>query len=299
MNDKKKLDVYEIITLKFIEALEEGRIPWEKPWRGGYANMPKSYISKKEYRGSNVWLLALQGYDSPYWITYKQATNKGGQVKKGEHGTIISFWSPIVKRDKDTGEEIGKGFMLRYYRVFNFEQCEGLKNPDENKAEEEDVLDFDPIHNCESILEAYKDKPEISEGGGQASYSSSIDKVCVPKKEKFKSVPAWYSTLFHELVHSTGHSNRCDRDMGNWFGTDPYAKEELVAEMGATFLCGIAGIEKDTIDNSKAYIQGWIAKLKNDKRLIINASSLAQKACDYMLGKQWGEANDQAQATKD
>lgn len=296
--DGKKLDVYEIITEKFIQALEEGVVPWQKPWNGGACNAPKSYISKKDYRGSNIWLLALQGYKSPYWITFKQCKAKKASVMKGEKGTIISFWSPIIKKDKDTGEETGRGFMLRYYRVFNYEQTEGLKDPDEHKAEDENVLDFDPIEQCENILTAYSDKPEIKHRGGRACYCSSSDTVEIPEKKDFKSVAGYYSTLFHELVHSTGHDNRCDRDLANWFGSDPYAKEELVAEMGATFLNAMSGVEQETIENSKAYIQNWIAKLKNDKRFIINASSQAQKACDYILGKKWGEKNDKTQATK-
>ena len=299
MTTKEKLDVYEIITKTFIDALEEGVVPWQKPWVGGAAGAPKSYISKKDYRGCNVWILAataaVKAYKSMYWLTYKQCSDKKGQVRKGENGTIISFWSPTYKKD-ESGEKVKSGFMLRYYRVFNTDQCDGLKSIEDTKAEDENILDFNPIEQCELILEKYTDKPSIRHSGGRACYWPGDDNINLPEKENFKSVEEYYSTLFHELVHSTGHEKRLDRDLKNWFGSDPYAQEELVAEMGATYLNAMAGVVTSTIDNSKAYIQSWIAKLKNDKRFIITAASRAQKACDYMLGKKWGDANDQTQS---
>jgi antirestriction protein ArdC len=269
MTEKKK-DVYEIITDIFIAALEEGKIPWQKPWKGGAANAPKNYVSNKEYRGMNIWLLALQNYTSPYWLSFKQCKDKGGRIKKGEKGTIITFWSPLFKKDEETGEkyksgfmdeETGEkyksGFMLRYYRVWNIEQIEGLTKirKREEEPKEDEGLQFDPIHECEVVLKGYKDCPEIKHGGGRACYTPEQDLVQVPEKKSFKSVAGYYATLFHELVHSTGHDNRLDRDLKNWFGSDPYAKEELVAEMGATFLNAHCGVEQETIDNSKAYIQ--------------------------------------------
>lgn len=294
---KEKKSVRDIVTERIINALKGGVVPWHKPWKGGISGMPKSYVSKKEYRGMNIWLLMCSGFTCPYWVTYKQCTDRGGNVKKGEHGTLITFWSRITRKDKETGEE-SQSFILRYYLVFNYEQTEGLKEPKDSKAEDEKELDFVPIDECEKVVAGYSTCPEIKHGGGRAYYSPDQDYVQVPEKKNFKGVEEYYSTLFHELVHSTGHEKRNNRDLKNWFGSDPYAKEELVAEMGACFLNAICGVDGVTFDNSTAYIQSWIKRFEDDSNLIISASSQAQKACDCILGKKWEDNSEDNTATQ-
>ena len=272
-----KKTVYEIITDKFIESLEKGRIPWEKPWVG---QKPMNYKSKTEYHGINVMILSMQGYSSRYWMTFKQVTSLGGKVKKGSKGTPVCYWNFFKKEDQDGNEKTIP--FLKYFTVFNKDQIEGI----EFIEEEEGTLDFSPIETCESIVNHYQDKPEIKHGNVDiACYSSSSDTITLTNKENFKSEEEYYSTLFHEMVHSTGHKSRLNRNLVNGFGSDLYSKEELIAEIGNAFLCSEAGILKNTIDNSTAYIQSWISKLKNDPKLIVSASGKATKAVDYILGK--------------
>jgi antirestriction protein ArdC len=191
-----------------------------------------------------------------------------------------------TRSPKGHGEtENRKSILLRYYTVFNLEQCEGIESP-------EPVAAVNPIEQCESILERMPNPPRI-EQDAQACYRPSIDTVGMPARAAFHSAEEYYSTLFHELTHSTGHPSRVGREgimTHNPFGSDPYSKEELVAEMGAAMLCGVAGIESRTLGNSAAYLQAWINKLKSDSRLIVSAASQAQKAADYILGRTAAEA---------
>ena len=292
----KRPDVYQIITDKVVTLLEQGTVPWQKPWKGGAAGAPKNAVSKKPYRGVNVFMLAVTaefaGYDSPYWITYKQAQELGGNVRKGEKATLVVFWKFI---DKETTDETGKKHVeqipfLRYYNVFNACQCENITIPDAPIDETPD-LDFSPIEVCENVIGNFAKSPPIyHEGSGnRAYYKPTADEVYMPKRENFHSVAEYYSVLFHEVTHSTGHKSRLDRhkDDQAWapFGSCDYSKEELVAEMGAAFLCGMCDIENETIDSSAAYIEGWLRKLKNDKKLVVHAAAQAQKATDYILGK--------------
>lgn len=277
--------VYSIITEKIIKLLEGGSIPWNKPWLGGANGMPKNYVSKKPYRGVNTWLLAFEDFTSPYWLTFKQANELGAKVKKGSKGTMIVFYKMLeskTKTDKTGNPE--KFPMLRYYVVFNADQVEGL--PSDAYGDIKGNLDFKPIEACEKIIEGYRTKPEIKHEKNQAYYVPSLDYVNMPKKENFKSIAEYYSTLFHELTHSTGHKSRLDRNLDDIgaFGDEVYSKEELIAEFGASFLCGIAGIENNTIRNSAGYLQGWLNKLRTDDKLLIASANKAQKAVDYILG---------------
>ncbi len=287
--------VCEIVTNQIIAMLEKGVVPWKKTWKG-VANLPKNLKSKKEYRGINPFMLAVHGYASPWWVSFNQCKALGGTVKKGEKGTIVIFWKPNEKKvkDEDGNECIKKTFVRMYYRVFNTEQCEGLKVPEEKV---EDKKQFVPIEEAERIIAEYREMVEVAHGGGRACYSPARDKIGMPEKDSFDSPEAYYCTLFHETVHSTGHKSRLDRLEDGWFGSEPYSKEELVAELGAAFLCGMTGLEKVTIDNSASYINAWLEKLRNDKRFILNASAQAQKACDYILNKK-ETVNEQAQATE-
>jgi len=250
-------------------------------------------VSKKEYRGINVFLLACMPYGSPYWMTYKQVTDKGGHVRKGEKSTPVVFWKWI-----DSKEEVGiadtlsngKIPMLRYYSVFNLEQVEGIEAP---PATEVIINTFTPIERAEQIIAGMPLKPDMRHGGNDACYSPMLDYVKLPEPSAFQSPEEYYSTAFHELTHSTGHAIRVGRKgilEPSYFGSHSYSKEELVAEMGAAFLCGHAGIES-TIENSAAYIQGWLKALKNDKTLLIHAAAQAQKAADYIMDRAGGEGD--------
>jgi len=240
-------------------------------------------VSKKEYRGINIFLLAFQGYGSRYWLTYRQAQALGGNVKKGERGSKVVFWKigEYEKENAETAEiETHKSILLRYYTVFNLDQCDGIKSPEADP-------NIHPIEQCESIVRSMPNPPAF-EQDAQACYRPSIDTIGMPARSAFHSAEEYYSTLFHELTHSTGHPSRLSREVimkHNPFGSEDYSKEELVAEMGAAMLCGVASIESQTLDNSAAYLQTWISRLKSDSRLVVSAAAQAQRAADYILGK--------------
>ena len=277
-----KADVYQIITDRILDTLKQGVIPWRKSW--AMVNTPVNYISKKAYRGINTFILGASSYSSPYWASFKQISDKGGKVKTGEHGTYVVYWKimKINETNPTTGEVTEKNIpLLRYYVVFNMEQTEGInyKNPE---IPERTIT---TIAACEELIEKYTDRPTVSYGGDRACYSPSIDAIKMPTKEQFTGNEEYYSTLFHEFVHSTGHKDRLNRDgvaKSIHFGSERYSKEELVAEMGAAFLCAFAGIENAVIDNSAAYIANWITSLQNDPKMVVQAAGAAQKAVDYM-----------------
>ena len=286
--------VHDILTERIMEKLENGVVPWERPWVGA-SGPPIRMYNMQPYRGINVFLLGCEGFASPYWGSLKHINDKGGSIKKGEHGSLCIFSKPDVKRipvDGENGEEDfveKKRWILRYYKVFNLQQTEGL----EGVFPEPEKFEFNPIEKCESIIEGMPNRPELRHGGGRAFYRPSDDFVQVPEREHFKSPEGYYAVTFHEFVHSTGHESRLKRDIRNLFGNHKYSKEELVAEMGASFLCGVAGIENSIIDNSAAYIASWLKALKNDKTMVYWAAQEAQKAAEYILGDNgWGEEED-------
>jgi len=281
--------VYDIITKRIIKQLESGTVPWHKPWAGGA--LPTNAVSKKPYKGINTLMLWDQ-YSNPYWVTYKQAQALGGNVKKGEKSTPIIYWmmrKSTTKTDKTTGEKVThtKEYdrpILRYFNVFNVQQCEGL--PDDLTTIDNQCT-FNPIEAADTVINEYPDKPIIEHNGQRACYIPSRDVVNMPVKESFESTESYYSVLFHELVHSTGHESRLNRLSKNAsFGNEEYSKEELIAELGASFLRAETGINADTkMEQSAAYIQSWIKALKDDVKLIIQASSKAQKATDLILNR--------------
>jgi antirestriction protein ArdC len=234
-------------------------------------------------------------YSSPYWLTFKQAQELGGHVRKGEKSCPVVFWKWLdVERD---GEKERVPF-LRYYSVFNAAQCEGIEShvPSVPGATRE----HSPIVAAQAIVDAMPKRPEIRLGLDRAFYSPGGDYVGMPDPGQFRSAEDWHSVIFHELTHATGHDSRLARKGvsatdGEWsaFGSTPYAKEELVAEMGAAFLCGHAGIVERTIDNSAAYVASWLSRLKNDPKLVITAAGQAQKAADFILGVDHGGETSQ------
>lgn len=281
-----KKDAYEVVTARIIEALEKGIVPWHKPWKNVHADgAPRSLASGKRYRGINVWTLSvtalLEGYSSPYWLTFKQAKERGGTVRKGEHGTQIVLWKPIRKTVEENGKREDRKFLLmRYFTVFNADQCDGLSIP-----EPEVLPEHDPIETAESIARGYVEV-EVKHGGDRACYSPGLDYVAMPQMRQFVSAEAYYGTLFHELAHSTGHESRLARPSlisPSPFGSPDYSKEELVAEMASAFLAAEAGIEPN-FQQHAGYIESWLRALKNDRKLLVQAAAAAQKASDYVLG---------------
>jgi len=257
-------------------------------------------MSQKAYRGINVWVLASAGYSSPYWLTYRQAQEIGGYVRKGEHGSPVVFWKWLEKgEESQDGEETDSTSrqvpIARLYTVFNVQQCE-LPERLRPLLAIDNALGADThqqIAACEQIIAHMPQRPAIQHGEARAYYRPLADTVNMPARSLFPKTEHYYSVLFHELTHATGHASRLDRatlrDMLA-FGDTNYSKEELCAEMGAAYLCGMAGIVNETVDNSAAYLQGWLSKLRNDKKLLVQAAAQAQKAADFILrqGEQEG-----------
>jgi antirestriction protein ArdC len=274
-----KKDVYQVVTDRIIRLLESGTVPWHRPWKGG-SEVPKNFISRKAYRGINCFLLHAAGFASPYWLTFKQVQSLDGRVKKGEQSFPVVFWK--IFEEEDNGETKKVPF-LRYHSVFNVAQCEGITVP----VSPEINGKFSPIEKCEEVVTKMPHRPAIEHGGGRACYSPVRDAVNMPEATQFESAEAYYSILFHELTHATGHVSRLNRKEITdpiRFGSNPYSREELVAEMGAAFLSGHCEIENTTLTQSASYIQNWLERLKDDRKLVVHAAAQAQKACNFILG---------------
>lgn len=270
-----RIDVYQSVTDRIVASLEKGVVPWKRPWVGGG---PINVRSGRPYRGVNIFLLGISEYGDPRWGTYKAIREAGGNVLKGEKATWIILWKPVQKRDGKNGDDQAAGesyLLLRSYAVFNAEQADGL---DAFKMEYE----HQPIERAQMIVDGFVSAPAVLFGGGVASYSPSKDLVRCPQMGQFVTREGYYSTLYHELVHSTGHESRLKRLEPALFGTDPYAREELVAEMGAAMLCGIAGINNE--DQSAGYVDHWLGRIRDDKKFVVQAAAQAQKAADLILG---------------
>lgn len=285
-------DVYTIVTERIIAQLESGVASWRKMWRGG--DTPRNLISKKPYRGVNLLLLGSTAFTSPYWLTFNQVQQRGGRVRKGAKSELVIFWKIFSDAQGENAEGSGDGRtskrppMLRYYRVFNVEQTEGLEKhiPVQNTEQET----FAPIESAARIIERMPLAPPIRHDEPRAFYSPVRDYVNMPKPEAFDSPTDYYAVAFHELTHATGHETRLNRAgvAGSSalapFGSPDYSREELVAELGSAFLCAEAGIN-NTLENSAAYLQGWLDVLKADSRLIVTAASAAQRAADFILNR--------------
>ena len=277
---------YDRITERIVTLLGQGTVPWHKPWKARAA-WPRNYVSQKLYRGINVFLLHAMSYESPCWLTFLQATELGGSIRKGEKSCPVVFWKQMKIADEESEAE-KKIPLLRIYHVFNVAQCDGLKTiptPVETllsaPTKPEEIVAFMPK------------RPEIKHGMTKAYYSPSADIVAMPERSRFEQEAGYFATLFHELVHATGHKSRLNRSTiaeAAGFGSNPYCKEELIAEMGAAFLCGQAEIADRIIENSAAYIQNWLEQLQNDHKLVVQAAAQAQKAADFILGRSFNEA---------
>jgi antirestriction protein ArdC len=294
------MNVYETITNRIIDSLNAGVIPWRKQWKdsrkNGGGSVPYNLTNGKRYRGINEISLLCSGYSSNGWATYKQAQALGFQVRKGERSSPVVWWS---FPDRNNPAEKDRAPYAKFYSVFNVEQMDGV--PQELPLD--DVEPFDAIESAETVANNYMlsaSHPTLGWGGSDAYFRPSTDHVQMPPRESFTAPENYYAVLFHEFVHSTGIKARLGREeLASMvrFGDREYSKEELTAEFGAAFLCGEAGISNDGIlDNSAAYIQGWLAKLQSDKNFAIQAAQRAQKAADFILGRSWKSAEDSSAA---
>ena len=274
-----KFDIYGVITDRIIEQLEKGVIPWEKPWTGTQSGAI-SGATGKAYSLLNQMLLGKPGE----YYTYNQVLAKGGHVRKDEKAQIVVFWKQVkVTEQNEAGQQIDKTIpMLKYFSVFHVDQCEGIE-----LQQRQTIEITHPA--ADHIISDYCQRESLAichQRGDEAYYSPSRDCVVLPLREQFNSVSEYFSTAFHELTHSTGHSSRLNRlKTTAHFGNTEYSKEELVAEIGAAALLNYTGIEtKKSLRNNAAYIQSWLSALRNDKRMIVQASGAASKAVDLIHG---------------
>ena len=275
------VNVYQIVTDRIIAELENGVIPWEKPWTGVRSGA-YSRATGRPYSVLNQLLLRKPGE----YLTFKQVGEAGGSIRKGEKASIVVFWKPLpVKEKTKDGKEVTKIVpLLKYYHVFHIDQCDGVKP----RFTEEDLKPIDPIAEAEAVLADYSARahvPIIHEKGDRAYYSPARDEIHLPLRDQFVRAAEYYSTAFHESVHSTGHEKRLNRLSKNaHFGSEDYSKEELVAEVGAAILMNEVGIEtKGSFRNSAGYIQNWLTALRNDSRMIVSAAGKAEKAVKLIM----------------
>jgi len=260
--------------------MESGNLPWIKPWSGkGTGNMPRNAVSKRAYSGANVLLLWLaaenNGYTSGKWLTYKQAQELGGNVRKGEKSTSIVYASTFEKQNENGDKDVIP--FLKSYAVFAVEQCEGLEALQEKPM----ILNIEQRDSdCEAFIQSTG--AIVRHGGGRAYYTSKDDYIMLPPFETFNGSNGYYNTALHELVHWSGHETRCNRQFGKRFGDKAYAAEELVAELGAAFMCAEFGY--DAVTQHAAYIQSWIDLIKDDCKAFITAASKASAAVEYLRG---------------
>lgn len=307
-------NIYEKITEKVIEIMESSEdLPWRQPWKtneNGDINLPSNFSTKKNYRGINVFFLGLHmsyfGWDNPYFLTYNQAVELKGQVRPGSKGIPVVFYTKSIYRHVVTKKTIlakvydalppaqqvnyEASWTLKQFFVFHASMIEGIDWGTAFLPKE--IEHVQRIENCEKILREAPNLPPIAYGGADAYYVPAQDRIQVPRIDTFISPEFFYSVLFHEIVHATGSPNRLDREekkkRKNW-GDSYYAYEELIAEMGAAYLDGVAGIEYATLKNSASYVKSWkkgvTNELANDPKFFFNACGDAQKAADYVLGE--------------
>ncbi|TWT43485.1 ArdC family protein [Botrimarina hoheduenensis] len=296
---KPRRDLYQEITDRVLGILDRGVVPWRNPIRRqGGGGWPKNFTTDKRYRGINVFLLAVtafeRGYGSDYWLTFRQAKQKGGSIRKGEKASLVTFWKLYERTDAESGEEY-KLPVLRHYNVFNAEQCEGIETPDK-LLDGEEAPSVKPLPACQAIVAGYTSGPTIEHRAGSARYVPSRDQVLIPDPSAFATTEDYFAVLFHELSHSTGIAKRLGRGLDEPgaapapFGSAEYGKEELVAEMGAAFLAAVAGISPPTIEQSASYIDNWKRQITGDTRMVVTAAAAAQKSTDWILGETFANA---------
>ena len=290
----EKTDVYQLITDAIIARLEAGVIPWKCSWSKS-STLPANYLTKRAYNGINAFLLASFGYEHPFFLTFNQAKQLGGMVRKGAKSIPVIFYKLLDKTTPANASGNAKADekipLLQYYRVFHISDIEGIEFKLPERALPGIIQsDIDLVKDCEEIIATMPNAPAIVFEGSQPCYIPSLDIIRMVSIERFISKGEYYQTLFHELVHATGHKSRLNRDLTGGFGSNSYSIEELIAEMGASYLSALTGIETNTLldnallDNAAGYIQGWLKALKNDRKMLITAASKAQKATEYIAG---------------
>lgn len=286
-----RFDVYEAITNQIVSAIEAGTGQVQLPWhrKGSAIHRPINVASRNSYRGVNtvaLWAAAdANGFADGVWGTYRQWQERGAQVRKGEKSSLVIFYKDYAPADGSASEDDPeRRFVARASRVFNVAQVEGYVSPDAEASDDK----IDPCEAAERFIAASGAK--ISIGGDRAFYRPSADIIAMPDRHRFigtetsTATEGWYATLLHELTHWTGAANRCDRIFGKRFGDDAYAMEEMVAELGAAFLCGDFGITAEPRADHAAYIDNWLRILKSDRKAIFTAASAANKAAEYLFG---------------
>lgn len=277
--------LFHTVTAKIVALLEKGVVPWRKPWRGR-AFLPCNAISKRPYHGINLILLSLLPYADHRWLTIRQANELGGRVRRGERSSVAVFWKRLELKDEERQSEPPRTIpLLRQYHVFNAEQCEGVNLP--ILMNDWHVELNQRIEEAERVIQTMPNPPRIVEGGSVACYQPPEDLVRIPKIGDFESTETYYSTLFHELGHATGHISRLNRpgvSARAEFGSCDYSREELVAELTSAFCCAVFGLDNSIIENSASYIHSWLKALQGDPRAIVIASGQAQRASNCIRG---------------
>lgn len=286
---KMKTSVAQIAVDAILDALDKGVSPWHKPWVCGE---PRSYDGRI-YRGINRFLLGLAPFENPVFVTFKKTKELGGNIKEGEKGLPVFFWHvpepKTVIHNANTGEDevLADGgnqhFFLRYYRVWNIAQTEGIP-ADKIARVTPERHEHEPIAEAEALWAGYEDKPNTSFTGSRAFYRPSTDEIVLPPMSAFADAQEFYSTLFHEAAHSTGHESRLDRKASTMFGTADYGREELVAELASAILCGKCGLKRP-LANSAAYCENWAKAIRSaPANAVVSAASAAEKAADWIQG---------------
>lgn len=293
----QQISLYDEVTNRIIAMIEKGVAPWRKTW--STYGLARNYVSGRPYTGINYLLMNNSGHAIPYFLTFNQVKELGGKLKKGTQAEMVIYFMVYYKDSNDNtltldeanarrlkGEEIKVLRFIRYYNVFCINDIEGIKL-DLNRFNEAKLTDNERIERCEQIIRNMPKLPELKQiEANRAYYHPALDFINMPDISQFDSSEYYYATYFHELIHSTGHSSRLARpevmDFSR-FGTTPYGKEELVAELGASFLSSITQIDYDLVqENNASYLAGWLKVLHEDTKFIFNASAEAQKAVDYI-----------------
>ena len=285
-----RFDPYQAVTDLILTQLERGTVPWRCPWRRS-TGRPRNFHTGKPYQGVNVLLLGLSHFASPYWMTFRQVSARGGRIRKGEHGALVVKFGQFEKKvTAESGtEEKKRAFYLKGYRVFNAAQIEGIEFPEVPAASQTPTSQG--IAAAEAIVEGMPKPPLIHKGlSDRACYSRIADAVQMPRLSAFSRAEDYHLTLFHELVHSTGHPSRLNRKTlveNDGFGGTVYSQEELVAEMGAAFLGMEADIVRDQHEQSAAYLKGWldVLRAKEHRKWIVQAANQAGRATDFILNR--------------
>jgi antirestriction protein ArdC len=291
------LDIAQQITDSIIAELEKGAAPWVKPWRtlkqAPGAGMPYNPASGTQYRGVNHFWLGMQPWALPWFVTYKQAQALGGTVRAGQKGTPVVYWNVHRKETQgDNGETVTSAYaFVKSYWVFNVEQCEGLELP---PMPETPAADFDAVPGVMALVDRLDLKGGLTHAGDQAYFRPSTDAIVMPPMAAFTDAAHYHATLLHECVHATGHDSRLKRITPARFGSEEYAFEELVAELGAAMLCAHTGINGDL--RHAAYIESWLKALRNDKKFILSAAGKAQAAMDWLTKAQAVEGEGEGEA---